>query len=255
VAIDYEAEGLLEGLDDERARRARLDLLRSLIEDGVPLEELKRAVSEGRLALLPVERVIAPEGERYTVADVARQVGLEPEFVARARRAMGLPAPEPGERELTEDDLDGARNAKALRDAGTPEEEFLELTRVMSRAMAAVAAAMLRTFGESFIRPGDTERDAALRYAEVTRRLAPLAGPALDHMLRLHLREQLRSAVLGQAELAAGRLPGAQQVAVCFADLVGFTRLGEELAADELGAVAGRLERMAAEVRPRPCGW
>ena len=252
MGIDYEAEGLLDGLEDERAREARLDLLRRLTADGVPLEELKEAVAEGRLALLPVERVIAPEGERYTDAEVAERVGLDREFLVRARRAIGLPAPEPGERELTEDDLEGACNAKALRDTGLSEDDSLELTRVMSRAMATVAAAMVRTFGETFIRPGDTERDAALRYAEVTRRLAPLAAPALDHMLRLHLREQLRSAVLGPAELAEGRLPGAQPVTVCFADLVGFTRLGEELAADELGAVAGRLERMAAEIAAPP---
>jgi adenylate cyclase len=38
---------------------------------------------------------------------------------------------------------------------------------------------------------------------------------------------------------------------VCFADLIGFTRLGEELPAEELGAVGGRLGELAAEiVRP-----
>src|SRR5271169_4329738 len=43
------------------------------------------------------------------------------------------------------------------------------------------------------------------------------------------------------------RLPGSREVAVCFADLVGFTRLGEEVAPDELGRLAVRLEALAAE--------
>ncbi len=38
----------------------------------------------------------------------------------------------------------------------------------------------------------------------------------------------------------------------CFADLVGFTSLGESVEADELGAVAERLEEMAIEVSEPP---
>ena len=49
--IDFEAEGLLEGLDGE-AREARLALLRDLSDAGVPLEELKQAAAEGRLLSL-----------------------------------------------------------------------------------------------------------------------------------------------------------------------------------------------------------
>ena len=50
--IDFEAEGLLEGLDGE-AREARERLLAELVDDGVELEELRTAVAEDRLALLP----------------------------------------------------------------------------------------------------------------------------------------------------------------------------------------------------------
>jgi adenylate cyclase len=41
-------------------------------------------------------------------------------------------------------------------------------------------------------------------------------------------------------------------VAICFADLVGFTRLGEEVPPDELGRLAARLETLAAEVAEPP---
>ena len=47
-------------------------------------------------------------------------------------------------------------------------------------------------------------------------------------------------------------MPGAQEITVGFADLVGFTKLGESLPAAELGAVAKRLEEMAADVAEPP---
>jgi len=68
--IDFEAEGLLGGLSGE-AREARLALLQELAEAGVPLDELKRAVEEDRLVLLPVERVFEEGEERYTSAQIA----------------------------------------------------------------------------------------------------------------------------------------------------------------------------------------
>ena len=56
--IDFESEGLLEGVEG-RAREARLKLLRELADEGVPLDELRVAVEEHRLALLPVERILS----------------------------------------------------------------------------------------------------------------------------------------------------------------------------------------------------
>jgi adenylate cyclase len=73
----------------------------------------------------------------------------------------------------------------------------------------------------------------------------------VQKVLRLHQRENVRRAALGVDELRAGLL-GAQEVAVCFADLVDFTKLGERVAADELGDVAGRLDQLAAEVASPP---
>src|SRR5205823_6744839 len=70
--------------------------------------------------------------------------------------------------------------------------------------------------------------------------------------LNMHLREQVRSDVIGRAEIAAGRLPGAQEITACFADLVGFTKLGEELPPEELGGLTGRLGELARAVADPP---
>ena len=77
-------------------------------------------------------------------------------------------------------------------------------------------------------------------------------GTLLEYAYRIHLREGLRRDVVGRAERESGRLPGGAEITVAFADLVDFTRLGEQLAAGDLGRVAGRLAGMAAAVAEPP---
>jgi adenylate cyclase len=249
VAIDFEAEGLLDGASD---RDARLELLRSLEQEGFSLEELREAAAQDRLALLPMERVLAGEGKLYTREELAEETGLDQAFLDEAARALGVPVRELGERAITEEELELSRSAKALLEAGLSPESFLELTAVMSRSMQSIAGALTAVFGEAFLHPGDTERDLGLRYAEALRNLGPLAAPTLQQMLNLRLREQMREAVIGQAELQSGRLAGSQPVTVGFVDIVGFTRLGESVAPEDLGAVVRSFERAVAEAVDPP---
>jgi adenylate cyclase len=249
---DFAAEGLLKGLRG-REREARLDLLRQLHHAGVPLEELKKAAEENRLALLPVELVLAREG-KYSAREIADETGQDVEAMRRQRQALGLPmVTDLDAKAFTEDDLQAARRATAFAEAGFPEEATLEVSRVIGEATSRVAAAIRNLVGDSLLRPGDTERDVGLRYAEVARDTAPLLGPVLDYVLNQHLVEQIRDDVISRAELEAGQiLPDAREMAVCFADLSGFTRLGEVAPVEEVGAVAGRLAAMATEVAGGP---
>ena len=84
--IDFEGEGLLDGLEG-RAREGRLELLRELADRGIPLDELREAVAENRLALLPVELVLGGGERRYTAAEVAERAGLDLGFLKRQRKA------------------------------------------------------------------------------------------------------------------------------------------------------------------------
>jgi adenylate cyclase len=252
VPTDFEAEGLLDGVADPEARAVRLDLLRALEEQGFSLDELRGATAQDRLALLPMERVLEGEGAKRSQRDVAEEIGLAPDLLAESRRAMGLPAVDPDDPVMTDDEVQLARSAKVLLDSGLEPDSFFELTRVMSQAMSPVAAALTSTFGDAVLRPGDNERDLGLRYAETLRNLGPLAGPALTQMLNVRLREAIRSATVGEAELSSGHLPGAQAVTVGFVDIVGFTRLGEEIDPEELGAVVRDFERAVARATERP---
>jgi adenylate cyclase len=249
VGIDFQAEGLLDGADD---REARLELLRVLESEGFTLEELREAAAHDRLALLPIERVLAGEGTLYTREELAEQTGLSEEFLDEAARALGVPVRQPGERAITEDELELSKTAKLLLDAGLPDELFLELTAVMSRSMASIAATFTSVFGEALLQPGDTERDLGLRYAETLRNLGPLAAPALEQIFNLRMREQMRNAVISQAELQSGRIAGSQPVTVGFVDIVGFTKLGEDVGPDDVGAVVRRFERAVANAVEPP---
>jgi adenylate cyclase len=249
--IDFEAEGLLGDLKG-KAREARLALLQELAEQGVSLEELKRAVDEDRLVLLPVERVFDAGADRYTTAEIAEKSGLDPAFLGRLLQALGAPIPENDERVYAETDVEAAKRAKLFLDAGLPEEGVLETSRLIGISMANLADANVDLVGEVFTEPGVDERELAMRYAAAAQTMAPLLGETLLHAYRIHLRERIRQAVITEAELAAGRVSGSDEVTVAFADLVGFTRLGESLEIEQIGDLTGRLFELAADAARPP---
>ena len=245
MSVDFAAAGLLDGLQGE-ARAARERLLQRLYDAGVTLDELRAAVAEDRLVLLPAERLIGGE-PRYTGLEIAEKTGLEPEFLQALRKANGLPVPPPDAVAYTEGDLESAWTARTFRDAGVKPEDMLAITRVLGRGLAQAAELMRTVTLDLVLEPGAPEDELALRYADAAARLEPLTAPMLGQMVNLHLRHVVSTEVLSAAEREAGRLPGARDVAVGFADLVGFTRIGEEVPPDELGRVADRLETLAAE--------
>ncbi|HEY6638824.1 MAG TPA: adenylate cyclase regulatory domain-containing protein [Solirubrobacterales bacterium] len=251
AGIDFEAEGLLGDLKG-RAREARLALLEELADEGVSLEDLKRAVDEDRLVLLPVERAFDEGADRYTLGEVAETAGLEPEFLGRLLQALGAPIPEGDERAYADADVEAAKRAKTFLDAGLPERGVLETSRLIGISMANLADANVDLVGEVFTEPGVDERELALRYAAAAKTMAPLLGQTLLHAYRIHLRERIRQAVITEAEVAEGRISGSDEVTIAFADLVGFTRLGESLEIEQIGDLTGRLFELASDAARPP---
>ena len=249
--IDFEAEGLLGDLKGE-AREARLALLQELTDQGVSLEELKQAVEEDRLVLLPVERVFEEDAHRYSAAEIAEKSGLEPEFLARLLQALGAPIPTEDDRVFGEGDVEAATRAKGFLDAGLPEDGLLETSRIIGISMANLSDANRDLVGQVFTEPGLDERELALRYAEAAKEMAPSLGETLLHAYRLHLREAIRQAVVNEAELAEGRISGTDEVTIAFADLVGYTRLGESLDIEQVGDLSGKLLELASDAARPP---
>ena len=244
--MDWDAEGLCEGLEDDRARAARRRLLDELHAQGMGVDELRRVVAEDKLVLAPVARALSSEA-RYTAREIAEQTGIELEMFTASRRALGLPTPGDDERVYGQQDLDAARLGTAHRQVGFADEDALEVARVLGQGMARSAESTRALVARTFLEPGLDEYELAHRYRVVAEQLMPLAGPWLEHVFALHLQQVLRSDAVTQEQRRSGRLDDTQQAVVAFADLVGFTELGEQLPVEELGSVAGRLSQLAGE--------
>jgi DNA-binding transcriptional MerR regulator len=151
---DFERAGLLDDVTGEEERRARADLLEDLSDAGVSLDELRRAVAEERLALLPVELVFTRDA-KYTVSEVARETGFGQEAVLRNWLALGLPRPAPEDRAFSEAEVEGLGTLRRLQDLGVPEEAQLELARAIGQD--AKAGLLHRQLGQldCALQPGD----------------------------------------------------------------------------------------------------
>jgi adenylate cyclase len=245
--VDFDGEQWLAGLHGSE-REQRRKLLRLLADDGFSEQELQVAVAENRLALLPVDRML---GGTHSAREIEQRSGLPADVLVRMRRLVGLAEPGVDERVFSEVDIEAARSTKLFLDAGFSEDAIIEITAVLGEGMARLAATITAAFLQTFLRKGDSEEDVALRFAELAEQLTPATEPILVSGFNAHLRDAVRRGMLGRRELATGEPPAEQQLCICFADLVGFTRLGSEVAVGEVGSVAGRLARLAADtVRP-----
>jgi adenylate cyclase len=248
---DWEAEGLLAGLGGP-ARTARLTLLRELHADGTALDELRAAVAEGRLAALPAEHVLGGP-VRYSARDGAARNGLPVDFVLGVRRANGIPVADADAIELSDADIELGEATRAAVERGITPEQVEATARVIGHALRQLAAQLGSLVAERAADPALDELELAHRLAREVRAFQPLVDDVVRGALRVHFREAIRDAGPGlDPTAAAPGPPGAREVAVAFADLVGFTRMGEELPPGELEQVAQRLAQLAAEAADPP---
>jgi adenylate cyclase len=239
-------DDLLEGLDDD-ARASRRRLIDRLLHDGVPQQTIRDAGTANTLPALLAAQVLGGHA-KYTAEDIARMTDMSLDFVLAVRRASGLPLRDIDEVAYYDQDLEAMQDVKRLRDAGLADDRLLDVIRVLGRGLSHTAESMRQLSLELILEPGDDEEQVAMRWAAVAEILMPIAGYSVERLLLLHLRDIFSTEALLPDDREAGALPGSRPVAVCFADLVGFTRLGEELPAIELGAVADRLVLMTEHV-------
>jgi adenylate cyclase len=215
----------------------------------VTTEPTDRALAEAGLSEL--DRVLAgPPG--LSVADAAAEAGLPVETVLAQRRALGFADPVGDEPVITAGDLEGLRATRELLDAGLSEEQLLDFLRVVGRNLAQAADSLRSLIGDAYPFGGEGDSAAGGIYVELARRLADQTGPALGAIFTAHLRQLIRSEVVGRPRATGLELPATREVTVSFADLVGFTRLGEEVAAKDLGHIATRFAALAADAARPP---
>ena len=213
---------------------AHARIVARLRERGHSLQEIRTATEEGRLAFGYIEELFpSVQDGHYTLAEAARETGLEPALIERIVAALGL---SPMNLEaISTQDVQLLRYVAAVLSAGLPLVAMLQLVRVYGQAMAQVADAEVRLFHlyvhEPLMRSGATGIETAEEMHELARELLPLASPVMDQVHQRYLQYFVEQDVVGhmESDLDTEEIDlGKLRVSIAFADLAGYTRLTEE---------------------------
>ncbi|MGB9227071.1 adenylate cyclase regulatory domain-containing protein [Mycobacterium sp.] len=246
---DIEALGLLDDLHG-RARQERAELVRWLLARGFDVDQIRGEFSP---MLLPANRMIGDDGTLASPREISESSGVSLELLRRLHSAVGLVrAEDPDARLLSRADAESVLGAARLVDIGLDPAQVTLIMRFLMDGLTGAAMMMRQAALQAALHPGATELELAEAFEVLAHDAAPILGPMVDELLRLALRHSFETEAINAVERATGTLPGARQVAVAFADLVGFTRLGEQIPPEELGLVALRLADLARAVVAAP---
>jgi adenylate cyclase len=247
--IDLDASGLLDGLEGH-ARQERAELIAWLLGHGFSVENIRSAFSP---MLLPANRIIGDDGTVVSAQELSETSGVSVELLQRLHRAVGLArVDDPTLAVLPRADAESVLRAAQLMNAGFTEDEIVLILRLLMDGLTHAAIVMRQTALSHLVHPGTSELELAQAAEELSNRADPLLGPLIEDLLRLALRHGFQTEVVNATERASGAPPGARDVAVAFADLVGFTGLGEALPPEDLARLAGELGDHARDVARDP---
>jgi adenylate cyclase len=243
-------DDLLEGLEGT-ARAERAELVEWLLEQGITADEIRTANPP---LLLATRHLIGDDGTYVSTREISETYGIDLALLQRVQRAIGL---------VRVDDPDAVVHMRADGEAAAFTQQFVELgmdpdqlvlvVQVLAEGLSRAAEVMRYTALSAIMRPGATELEIAKASKALVSQIAPMLGPMIQNMLFMQLRHTMETEAVNAAERAAGKpLPGARQITVAFADLVGFTRIGEVVSAEELGHLANRLAHLARDMTVPP---
>ncbi|MGY1700576.1 adenylate/guanylate cyclase domain-containing protein [Geodermatophilus sp. SYSU D00766] len=197
-----------------------------------------------------LERLLLGGPRRLTRLEVAAAAGMPPERTQRLWRALGFPDVADDDRAFTLSDVGALATVSELIDAGfiDPDSEA-SIARVTGQALSRLADWQTDLLAGALVRrareqgPG-TPVDAVAA-AEA---LLPLLSRTQDYVWRRHLAANLDRA------LSTGAAGDRREMAVGFADLVGYTSRSRGMGGRELGAMVEAFEATATEVIARSRG-
>jgi adenylate cyclase len=251
VAEDFDigASGLLDGLEGQ-ARAEREELIDWLLGEGFTVDQIRGEVSP---MLLPAGRIVGNDGVHVSARQICDETGIDLELLEAMQTALGLPrSDDPDAIVHLRADSEAAARVRIFLDMGLSREQVIAVARVLGHGLAQTAEAMRQVVLEAVMTPGASELHLAQAYEALVQKVSPLLGPLCDDVLRVQLRHTLETEAVSAAERAEGVLPGARTIAVAFADLVGFTRLGEAVPPEELENLASRLTTMTQDAVAPP---
>lgn len=229
----------------------RAELVDWLARQGFSHTEIEQAFSP---MLLPARRALGDDGQYVSARETSERLGLDIGLLNRFHRAAGLPAvDDPDAKVYLQSDADTAVHITRFLDLGIDPDLMLSIVRVLAQGLANAAEVMNVAALDAVLHPGASELDIAKGTEELVRVAAPLLGPMINDLLLLQLRHTLETEAVNAGEREDGKpRPEAKMIGASFADLVGFTALGEELSPEDLEQLANRLAELAHDVVQPP---
>lgn len=205
-------------------------------------------VTDAREAL---ERLLLDGPRKYTRLQIAEQAGMPPERTLRLWRALGFPDAADDDPAFTDADITALEVLSALIDSGFvgPENEA-SIARAMGQSLSRLADWQTDMLADALARAaGDDPRAVSADDAvAAAKELLPRLRQVQDYVWRRHL------AANADRLLAAAGTGDRRELAVGFADLVGYTSRSRGMGGRELGRMVEDFESIAAEVIARHHG-
>ncbi|WP_369139864.1 adenylate/guanylate cyclase domain-containing protein [Modestobacter versicolor] len=194
-----------------------------------------------------LERLLLDGPRRYTRSQVAELAGVSAERTRRLWRALGFADVPDGEPAFTDADVRALSRLSALIDSGFVQaDEEASIARAMGQSLSRLAdwqTDMLAALLEA-----DSPEDAPDIVA-TAEQLLPLMRELQDYVWRRHL-----AANAGRLFLTGPGAVDRRELAVGFADLVGYTSRTRGMGGRELGAMVEDFEGLVADVIARHRG-
>ena len=250
--VDAVATWIDAGLYDPDAPRAddRLQLLRWLSEQGIPLEEMVAADAEGRLFAVVGDRILRGSERRLPSTECAEMAGVPHDRFLEIWRSLGFPDPAPDDLLLTATEAESF-SIVALAGSVLGADGADRLGMTISHAMRVIAEATNVAFIEADDSTMLDQSGSELRTAQVDALydgMIPLFHRWLLVLHALHHESSNR-----HLELAFGlgdRDDEAVRLAVGFGDVTGYTSLSSRLSNAEFAGVVSAFRQWASnEVR------
>ncbi|MFD2090529.1 adenylate/guanylate cyclase domain-containing protein [Blastococcus deserti] len=199
-----------------------------------------------------LERLLLDGPRRYTRLQVAELAGMPPTRTQRLWRALGFADAADDDLVFTDADVSALAVLSELIDSGfvDPDSEA-SIARAMGQALSRLADWQTDMLADALTRPGaDGERRkaSAEEVVAAARALLPRMRDIQHYVWRRHL-----AANADRLLSAAGR-GDRRELAVGFADLVGYTSRSRGMGGRELGAMVEDFESTATEVIARHHG-
>jgi adenylate cyclase len=198
-----------------------------------------------------LERLLLDGPRKYTRLQIAERAGMPPERTQRLWRALGFPDAADDDPAFTDADVTALEVLSALIDSGFigPDNEA-SIARAMGQSLSRLADWQTDMLADALSRAagGDPRSVSADDAVAAAKELLPRLRQVQDYVWRRHL------AANADRLLGAAATGDRRELAVGFADLVGYTSRSRGMGGRELGRMVEDFESIATEVIARHHG-